>query len=295
MSRPLSFWVCVFVYVLCLVQVLAATDILTASVSPALSLPHRGRNQTDNTSLHPRDGNQTGIISVPPTRTGLLAQHESSTHNVAPYYPVLGVPTRGRNRTGRISLQPTRDGNQTGIFSVPHTKTGLLAQRDSYTHNVAPYPVLGVPTRGRNRTGRISLQPTRAGLLAQADNYASNSSKTAVFIESIVNISKHGDTSRPIDNTLVLMLAEIIGAVLGVAARPNTSADAPDDSTHVPSTPKTTAYEPLPHFRHARRQRSATPLDADQMQIHTVSRPSQHKGHTTHTQAPRWKQQMLDQ
>jgi len=272
MSRPLSFWVCVFVYVLCLVQVLAATDILAASVSPALSLPRRGRNQTDNTSLHPRGGDRTGIISVPPTRTGLLAQH------------------------------------------------------DSYTHNVAPYPVLGVSTRGRNRTGRISLQPTRAGLLEQAHNYASNGSKTAAnttteplshaqlpagdtqhdpsnvdqrhdysFIESIVNISKHRDTSRPVDNTLVLMLAEIIRRVLGVAPPPNTSADAPDDSTHVPITPKTAAYEPLPHFRHARRQRSAPPLDADPMQIHTVPRPSQHKGHTTHTQTPRWKQQMLDQ
>ena len=262
MLRPLSFGVCVLVCVQCLVHVSTATDIIAASVStiPVLNLPHRGRNQTDNMSLHPQG-----------------------------------------NRTGR----PTR--------------AGLLEHADDYTNNMAPYPVLGVPTRGRNRTGRISLQPTRAGLLEQAQNYTTNRSKTQLpagdtqhdpsnvnqwhdysFIESILNISKHSNTSRPIDNTLVLALANMFGRMLGMAQPPNTTGNAPDNATPVLNTPKSgqenahhephpraAAHTPPPHFRHTRRQRSAVPQDADQMQIHTVPRSSQHKGHVKHTQAPR--------
>jgi len=185
---------------------------------------------------------------------------------------------------------------------------------------------LRVPARGGNRTCKISLQSTRAGLLEQVHKHTTNDSKTAAntteppsraqlpagdtqhnpsnanqqydysFIESIVNISKHSDASRPTDNTLILLFREIFGRVLGVAPPQNTTADEPDNATRVPNTPKrgqgNAHHEPLPgapayippfHFRHTRRGQSAAPQDADPMHIHTVPhRPNTRVTPSTH-------------
>lgn len=247
--RPLSFGLCVLVCVQCLVHVAIATDKRAASV-PALSLPHRGSNQTDSMSLHPR--------------AGLLQAG-------------LRVPARGRNRTGKISL--------------PNTKVGLLEQAHNHT------------TNDSKTAANTTVFPSRAQLPADDTQHDPSNVKRQYdysFIESMVNISKHSDASRPIDNTLVLLFREMLGRVLGVAPPQNTTAHEPDNATRVSNTPKrgqeNAHHEPLPkapahippfHFRHTRREPSAAPQKADPMHIHTVPRPSLHKGDTKHTQTPR--------